>query len=219
MCTVTCLIAFAVKHNWSLFQLDVNNAFLHRDLDEEASRKWYAKLSQALCSRGYTHSLNDYSHFIRKTTLSVVSLVVYVDDIILTGDDLDEIIVLKSFLDAEFKIKDLGLLNYFLLFFSLDLSTKLKSDVGNLLPRPDSYRSLIGKLNFLNHTRSDLCFAVQHLSPFLKTPRAPHMAAALHVLRYLKGTAHAGGFLNNTPDLSLFGYCDSNWASCPDSRR
>ncbi|XP_070056438.1 uncharacterized protein [Nicotiana tomentosiformis] len=76
----------------------------------------------------------------RKTTLSTVFLAVYVDDIILTGDDLDEITALKSFLDVEFKIKDLGLLNYFLVLCPLDLSTKLKSDVGHLLPRPDSYR-------------------------------------------------------------------------------
>lgn len=165
---------------------------------------------------------------------------------------MDEITALKSFLDAEFKIKDLGLLNYFLgieVFYHsswvmlhqrkfisdllsefnysdvspvlcpLDLSTKLKSDVGDLLPRPYSYRSLIGKLNFLTHTRSDLCFAVQHLSQFLKTPRVPHMVVVLHVLLYLKGAAHVGVFLNNTPGFSLVGYCDSDWATCPDSRR
>ncbi|XP_070057623.1 uncharacterized protein [Nicotiana tomentosiformis] len=98
MSTVKCLIAVAVKRQWPLFQLDVNNGFLHGDLDEEvymklpsglsvyaasssssaplvcelqkslyglrqASRQWYAKLSHALCSRGYSHSINDYSPF------------------------------------------------------------------------------------------------------------------------------------------------------------
>ncbi|XP_060178798.1 uncharacterized mitochondrial protein AtMg00810-like [Lycium barbarum] len=286
MCTVRCLVAFAVKQGWSLFQLDVNNAFLHGDLDEEvymklpqglsvstssqstsplvcklqkslyglrqASRQWYAKLSHALCSRGYTHSLNDYSLFIKKSASSVVFLAVYVDDIILTGDDPAEINALKLFLDDQFKIKDLGLLNYFLgieiLYVShgvllhqkkfisdllvefgcsdvspvvspLELCVKLKSDHGDLLPNPESYRSLVGKLNFLTHTRPDLCFAVQHLSQFLKCPRVPHMDVALHILRYLRGTSDVGIFLNNAPDFSIRGYCDSDWASCPDSRR
>nr|XP_016507955.1 PREDICTED: uncharacterized mitochondrial protein AtMg00810-like [Nicotiana tabacum] len=227
-----------------MFQLDINNAFLYGDFDEEmymklphglvsssaslpssslvgklqkslyrlrqASRQWYAKLSHALCSRGYSHSLNDYSFSVKKCGSSIVLIVVYVDGIILTGNDLDEISSLKAFLDSQFKIKDLGVLNYFLgikvsysfyglllhqkkfirdllhaydcelvspVVSPLDLSTKLKADYSDLLPSPESYRSLVGKLNFLTHTRPDLCFAVQHLSQFLQTPRFPHMRA------------------------------------------
>lgn len=80
----------------------------------QASRQWYAKLSQAVYSRGYSHSLNDYSLFIKRTTSSIVIFAVYVDDIILSGDNMDEISALKSFLGSQFRIKNLGILSYFL---------------------------------------------------------------------------------------------------------
>lgn len=76
----------------------------------------------------------------------------------------------------------------------MDLNTKLHADSGALLPASESYKSLVGKLLFLTHTRPDICFAVQHLSQFLKSPRVPHMAVARLVLRYLKGTMDIGLF-------------------------
>ena len=44
----------------------------------------------------------------------IAILIMYVDDIILTGDYEEEIIKLKELLATEFKIKDLGPLRYFL---------------------------------------------------------------------------------------------------------
>lgn len=44
------------------------------------------------------------------------------------------------------------------------------------------------------------------------------MDAALQVLRYLKGTPDVGIYLNNSPNFSLVGCCDSAWVACPDSR-
>lgn len=72
-----------------------------------------------------------------------------------------------------------------------------------LLPKPESYRSLVGKLNFPTYTRPGLCFVVQHLSQFLKFPCVPHMPIVLHVLRYLKGTPHVVVYLSDSSDLTI----------------
>jgi len=177
---------------------------------------------------------------------------VYVDDILLTGNNEAEISELKAFLDSSFKIKDLGHAHYFLglevlqsdfgflltqrkftqellqefdcttvptVVCPLDYSIKLKADQGKLLQNPTSYRRLIGKLNFLTHTRPDISFAVQHLSQFLQHPREPHMRAGLHVLQYLKHEPALGILLNNSPTFDLLAYCDADWASCTHTRR
>lgn len=142
MSSVRCLIALAASRKWPLFQLDVNNAFLHGDLTEEvymqippgishkpnqvcrlrkslyglkqASRKWFEKLVSELISLGYKQSKNDYSMFIKRSSTFITIVAVYVDDIIVTGDNSAEIDALKSHLDHVFSIKDLGILHYFL---------------------------------------------------------------------------------------------------------
>nr|XP_016459297.1 PREDICTED: uncharacterized mitochondrial protein AtMg00810-like [Nicotiana tabacum] len=176
---------------------DVNNAFLHGGLDE----KVYMKLPPGL------------------------------------SDDLAEITALKTLLNAQFKIKYLGTLHYFLGIevsslpggvllnqkkFVFDLLREfncLEADCGDLLAQPERYRSLVGKLLFLTNTRPDIYFWVLHLSQFLQSPRVPHMAIALHLLRYLKGTPDLGLFYSNSSDFTISAYSDSDWAACPDTMR
>ncbi|WVZ14716.1 hypothetical protein V8G54_012282 [Vigna mungo] len=140
---VRLVIALAASHNWHLKQLDVNNAFLHGTLNEEvymlpppglhdikpnqvcklqkslyglkqAGRQWYARLSDFLLSNGFLQSASDHSLFTKHTNSNVTILVIYVDDIVLTGNDLTEITHITHLLDATFKIKDLGNLKFFL---------------------------------------------------------------------------------------------------------
>lgn len=60
------------------------------------------------------YSNSDYSLFYKRKKGSLVFVVVYVNDVILTGTDLEEITYLKTFLHDQFKIKDLGKQHYFL---------------------------------------------------------------------------------------------------------
>ncbi|GJR75338.1 ribonuclease H-like domain-containing protein [Tanacetum coccineum] len=109
MGTIRCLISL-VQNNWNLFQLDVNNAFLYGSLDED----WNNKLPEALIASGFKQSGHDHSLYTKEFGGKFVALLVYVDDIVFTENDVKEIDAVKTFLSSKFKIKDLGELKYFL---------------------------------------------------------------------------------------------------------
>ncbi|XP_076923682.1 uncharacterized protein LOC143585891 [Bidens hawaiensis] len=62
MVTVRTVIALAVKNNWNLFQLDINNAFLYGDLHEDV----YMTLPE-----GFVQSKTDYSLFVKSVKMTL----------------------------------------------------------------------------------------------------------------------------------------------------
>ncbi|XP_071738757.1 uncharacterized mitochondrial protein AtMg00810-like [Rutidosis leptorrhynchoides] len=81
---------------------------------KQAPRKWNEKLTAALVENGFSQRKNDYSLFIKSLNGVFIALLVYVDDIVVTGNNVEEILKFKRFLSSKFKIKDLGVLKYFL---------------------------------------------------------------------------------------------------------
>ena len=141
--TLRCLLTVAASRNWYIHQLDVHNAFLHGNLQEEvymtpppglrrqgenlvcrlrksiyglkqASRNWFSTFTATVKSAGYIQSKADYSLFTKSQGNKFTAILIYVDDILLTGNDLHEIKMLKTHLLKRFFIKDLGELKYFL---------------------------------------------------------------------------------------------------------
>ncbi|WKA06380.1 hypothetical protein VitviT2T_024283 [Vitis vinifera] len=124
--SVRALLVVAAARKWDLFQMDVKNAFLNGDLSEEvymqpppglsiesnkvchlrralyglkqAPRAWFAKFSSTIFRLGYTASPYDSALFLRRTDKGTILLLLYVDDMIITGDDLSGIQELKDFL-------------------------------------------------------------------------------------------------------------------------
>ena len=134
MNTVRFLLKIAAAKRWEVHQMDVHNAFLHGDLEEEiymhlppgfktddptkvcrlrksiyglkqSPRCWFSKLSKTLLDFGFTQSYEDYSLFSFIEGNICLHILVYVDDFIIAGNDISTIHRFKTYLNKNFKMK------------------------------------------------------------------------------------------------------------------
>ncbi|XP_041004030.1 uncharacterized mitochondrial protein AtMg00810-like [Juglans microcarpa x Juglans regia] len=215
--------------------MDIHNAFLHGELDEEV----YMIPPPSYCIKGETcfiQSQTDHSLFTLITATSLTIVLVYIDDILVVGNDLSQVSYFKSVISTHFKTKNLGPLKYFLglevarsplsIFLNqrkyalpMEQNLELNDTDGDLLPNPAPYRQLARRLIYLTITKFDIVFAVNILSQFMHTPQIPHMTAATRVLHYIKGTPGQGIFFSSSNDLHVSAYTKSDWVSCATTRR
>ena len=101
---------------------------------KQAPRAWFAKFSSTISQHGFSSSSFDTSLFLRRSDHGITILLLYVDDMIITSDDMQGIQDLKHFLGRQFEMKDLGPLNYF-------LSLKVSSSADGYYPTHAKYTS------------------------------------------------------------------------------
>ena len=81
---------------------------------KQSPRAWFGRFSTTMKEFGYNQSNSDHTLFIKHKEGKVTALIVYVNDMVLTGDDPCEMKALQEYLAANFEMKDLGQLKYFL---------------------------------------------------------------------------------------------------------
>lgn len=103
-CTCTYHLASQVPHKPRLFVNWIR----------QSPRAWFGRFSLAMKTQGFKQCNSNHTLFLKHREGNVATLIIYVDDMIITGDDYEEIGNLQRHLEMEFEMKNLGGLKYFL---------------------------------------------------------------------------------------------------------
>jgi hypothetical protein len=142
MDSIRLALAIAATKVWEVHQMDVKNPFLHGDISEDiymeqpqgfmqdsslvcrlkkslyglkqALRAWYAKMDSYMLSQNFVHCKSDPNVYILKTSDSLLLLVLYVDDLLITGCSTLAIVAVKRILHDRFFMTYMGPLHFFL---------------------------------------------------------------------------------------------------------
>ena len=275
--TIRTVLHLATVLQWEMRQFDFQHAFLHGNLQEtvymrqpagfvdeehpdyvcllhkaiyglkQAPRAWFDKFSTFLLEFGFVCSFSDPSMFVCIKGTNIIILLLYVDEMLVTGNNSKLLQDLLESLNTQFKMKDLGQLGYFLgiqiyhhsdgLFMSqqkyaedllaiasmsdcsLPLDLNRVTEKEELFSYPTYFQSLAGKLQYLTLTRPDIQFAMNYVCQKMHAPSVFDFHHLKRILRYVKGTVTMGVSFTRHTDFKVTAYSDSDWSGCPTTSR
>lgn len=274
--SIRILLSIAAHFDYEVWQMDVKTAFLNGNLDEciymmqpdgfivkgqehlvcklkrsiyglkQASRSWNTRFDQTIKSYGFDQSPDESCVYKKCDEKTLVFLVLYVDDILLIGNDMGVLSSVKVWLSGQFDMKDLGKASHILgiklllvdkiltrfsmhnskkgflpfkhgISLSKDQCPKTPEEIESMKTVP--YASAVGSLMYaMLCTRPDICFAVGMVSRFQSNPGLEHWTAVKHIIKYLKRTKDYM-LVYQADSLMPIGYTDSDFQSDNESRK
>ncbi|WVZ62952.1 hypothetical protein U9M48_012640 [Paspalum notatum var. saurae] len=185
----------------------------------QAPRAWNIKLDESLTRLGFCRCETEHALYTWRAERGQLVVGVYVDDLVVTGaseqdvmkklfrmSDLgllsyylgieveqgDDSITLRQSAYARKLLERSGMAGCRANKTPMEEKIKLSKASSAAKVDATDYRSIVGGLRYLVHTRPDLAFAVGYVSRFMEDPREDHLAAVKHLLCYVAGTADYG---------------------------
>ncbi|GJX14642.1 ribonuclease H-like domain-containing protein [Tanacetum coccineum] len=160
----------------------------------------------------FIQSKFDYSLFTKRSDTVFIALLVYVDDIVIIGNDKSEIENFKLFLKSRFQIKDLGKLKYFL---GIEVSDNKD---GICLSQRKYCLELLHEYGLLAAKHVDTPLPENTTLNYVETDD-DHLLVNVGNYQRLVGSIRSGIQINKNGNLKLRAYANSDWTRCPTTRK
>ncbi|XP_051221262.1 uncharacterized mitochondrial protein AtMg00810-like [Lolium perenne] len=179
---------------------------------KQAPRAWYQRIAAFLHQLGFRSTRSDASLFVYNNGATTAYLLLYVDDIILTASSTDLLRQITERFRAEFALKDLGPLHYF-----LGIEVVRRTDGFLLHQRKYAHELLHRAVPHLDPPRAAVCCPAgvpSHACSAGSSLGCGQADPPLH-----RGTMDFGLSHHASTATDIVAYSDADWAGCPDTRR
>ncbi|TYK03174.1 gag/pol protein [Cucumis melo var. makuwa] len=229
--SISILLSITTFYDYEIWQMDVKTAFLNGNLEESI----YMVQPEGFIQKGKKQKNVDEPCVYKRITNSTIAfLVLYVDDILLIGNEVGHLTDIKEWLATQFQMKDLEDAQYVLgiqivrnrknktlaiygIHLSKEQCPKTPQEVEDMSNIP--YASAVGSLMYaMLCTRPDICYSVGIVSRYQPNPGRDHWTTVKNILKYLRRTKDYI-LVYGSEDLILTGYTNSNFQTNKDARK